>query len=389
MATRSCLRCCKSVPETASFCRRCGLSLHEHHAVGGFGPPVDLDPLPSLAAPAPPRGNWPGVIVVTAVIAVWAVLVLFTASIPRVTSNPWKCPASAAREDAADHEARLARVREHLTSTRERVEAAREQLAAARRRFDWKTLPELPQLAAAAAPAAAPTSAPDPPSATPPSLPLPRQVAPTLGGLRLQDLARPDAPRITGFSAWRGPAGKRLAVDGAGFTGTSRVLFASPGIANGARGSVKGWREAGFRVRDDGRLMVTVPDLGPDEQEPTIVVITPRGAAVTVSPGTTLVSSTDEAPEQDGRAYYVTADAALAPPRGAPVVVDRGGSLHAAAGSLVVVRSGGGVERARTDCLIIRETRRPQPRDLLVTPVLDVPAVNACFLDSPFQYSGR
>jgi hypothetical protein len=199
------------------------------------------------------------------------------------------------------------------------------------------------------------------------------------------NVVRAGGPSITGFSEERGAAGERVAVDGRGFAGTSRVVFAAPATAGRA------WSDAAFRVRDDGRLIATVPDLGPSERPATVIVVTPRGAAVTVSQGATLVSVEKPRPAPDGGAglHYLAAGATLSPPRGAVVVVDRGAAVWSAAGSLVVVRAGGGVERARADCLIVRETPRPEARDLAVVPVLDVPLVNTCFVESPFYYAGH
>ena len=164
------------------------------------------------------------------------------------------------------------------------------------------------------------------------------------------------------------------------------MVFAAPDGAHG------GWNYAAFRVRDDGHLIVAVPDLGPAARLATILVVTPKGAAVTVPVGATLVPVDHRTPADlgDSGFFYVPSGATLTPPgRGAVVVVDRGAWVRAAAGSLVVLRSGGGAQQARTDCLIIRETPRPEARDLSIAPVLDVPAVNACFVDSLFQYSGQ
>jgi hypothetical protein len=137
--------------------------------------------------------------------------------------------------------------------------------------------------------------------------------------------------------------------------------------------------------------MVTVPDLGPGRRPAAVLVVTPRGAAVSVSLRSSLVSAVarETAPALDGGLYFVAPGSAFSPARGAVVVVDRGATVRGAGGSLVVVRSGGGVDRARGDCLIVRETPRPEPRDLAAVPVLDVPAVNACFLDTAFQYTGQ
>ena len=403
MATRSCLRCCKLVPETASFCRRCGLSMWDHGVARGFSPhvsSVEMSPeLPSTELPSAGRG--PRFIVV-AVLAMWAAVKLFTASIPPATScYDWggKPPAELSDDPAVD-DARLARVREQLASATERIAAARQRLSAARQRFEGRH--ELgPGWSSSEEPETAPwlfnktrrtrernpeNERNGPPALTPAwSAPEPSVGPTTIDALARANVLRPDAPRIDGFSRVRAPAGVRIAIDGRGFRGASHVLFAAAGATG------KGWRDADFRVRDDGRLLVTVPDLGPGELRPTIVVVTPAGAAITTSSNTSLVSpdAADRAPDSDAGLFFVTAGATLSPRYGAAVIVERGASVHAASGSLVVVRSGGGVERARTDCLIIRETPRPEARDLAVTPVLDVPAVNTCFLDSPFQYSGR
>jgi hypothetical protein len=162
------------------------------------------------------------------------------------------------------------------------------------------------------------------------------------------------------------------------------VIFAVPGKAKCV------WADAGFRVRDDGRLIVTVPDLGSGEWLASVLVVTPTGAALTL-PARAAGNSPDGAPAGPGDAgvFFVAPGATLTPPQGATIVVDRGAWARGADGSLVVVRAGGGLERAKANCLVIRETPRPQPRDLVVTPVLDVPAVNASFVDSLFRYSGN
>jgi hypothetical protein len=197
------------------------------------------------------------------------------------------------------------------------------------------------------------------------------------------NVPRPDAPQITGFSRARAPAGARIVISGRGLGGASRVIFAP--VASGGRT----WQKASFRVRDDGHLIVTVPDLGPDEQQATVVVVTPQGAAVTVPTAATLVAGDPpgRAPRDRGGFFFVSDSAAFTPPAGATVFVDRGATVRFAAGSLLCIRAGGGADRVRGDCLILRESRNPQPRDLSVLSVLDVSALNACFVDSLFQYA--
>src|SRR3989442_7635961 len=114
MAIRPCLRCCKGVPETATFCRRCGMSLRDSQsAAGGCEPP----PVPNEM---PRRGRWPGLILITPLLAAASVLTLFTASIPKPgPGQSWESsPDRNVRVDPADP-ARLERMREHLIDARQ------------------------------------------------------------------------------------------------------------------------------------------------------------------------------------------------------------------------------------------------------------------------------
>jgi len=319
--------------------------------------------------------------VVTALSAVVAVLGLFTASIPpagSLRSDPGPPVEFAPETDAGA--ARLERMREQLADARQRVEAARQKLAAPRERVQWRLAAAGPATSAAShARASAPEPAPAHAVFRWPAKPR------TIADVARATVLSPDAPLITGISQGRGRAGKRIVIDGRGFGGASHVVFAAAG------GSGPGWVEAPFRVRDDARLTVTVPDMGALERLVAVAVVTPKGAAVTLPDEAVLVSAAAPAPwdSRGGKFYFVAAAGSLEPPRGAPVVVDRGAWARTPAASLVVIRAGGGVEKATMDCLIIRETDRPEPRDLRVTPVLDVRAVNVCFVDAPFEYSGR
>ena len=240
MATRPCLRCSKLVPETAAFCRRCGYSVLERPAPARVAAPAGPE-APPEAAPA--RGRWPGVIVTTALTALTAVLGLFTASLPpaaRVPSDPG--PPREAEFDTDAGAERLARMTEHLAEARQRIHAAGERLASARQRFDWRLTGEAPRLLPTTPlvrPAPTPRRQGEPPAARIEALasaalkPIPGRPG---GPQTVQDVARAnvpgaDAPRITGFSQGWGPAGKRVAIDGRGFVGTSRVVFAAPGGA--------------------------------------------------------------------------------------------------------------------------------------------------------------
>jgi hypothetical protein len=342
----------------------------------------------------PFRVGLPGVMVAATVMAT-AIMVQFTASAPRRVAVRATDPGPPRLADfGTDAGAeQLARMSDRLAEARERVGAAREGLESARRRFDWRLTRESPKLLSAS-PGLVPGPAPAPPRQVVgqdafelPAAPSTRWPgrAQTIEDLARVNVLRPDAPRITGFSHARAAAGTRVAVDGRGFAGTSRVLFAAPAPTGRA------WHDADFRVRDDGRLILTVPDLGPGQRPATVVVLTPRGAAVSVSSPSTLVSVHPalKAPAGDSGLYFIAAGATLTPARGAVVVVDRGATVQSAAGSLLVVRAGGAVERARADCLIIHETPRPEARDLAAVPVLDVPALNTCFIESSFQYAGQ
>ena len=345
MATRPCLRCGKLVPEAAAFCRRCGLSLRERGPAGSPASPTAAASVPTDVA----RRTRPGLAVAGSMLTVMALLALFTASIPRAASLRPSDPGPPVEvmpgTDAGQQ--RLARLRERLAPPHERIAWARQRLAAARQRFHSGPASPRP-----AGPVAEPSTA------------------------FHRGATRPDRPRITGLSHGRGRARQWIVVEGAGLAGTSRVLFAAVGDAAG------GWAEAAFRWRDDGRLSVRVPDLGRAPRAASVVVLTPAGAAV-------LLPDRDAPEAVPDRYSFVPPGATLAPPLGAAVLVDNGGWASGPSGSLVVVRAGGGVFKARADCLIVRETLRPQPRDLSATPVLDVPAVVPCFVDSLFQYSGR
>ena len=409
MATRPCLRCSKLIPETAAFCRRCGHRLIEktntaprEQARATRAPATTraavVEALPLRPpSPEPCVVGRPGFFVAAMAVAA-GVLVQFMASLPPPPAIPSDPGPPAVVDVDSDAGARqLARMRERVAATRERLGAARERLATARQELDWNLAREArsfspKHLSAAPRDFPAPAAplwrrAQDGVPASPPSmLPggWPRHPQ-SIDDVARDNVLREGAPRITGYSRASGAAGSRIEIDGRGLGQTSRVLFAAPATRGNA------WRDADFRVRDDGRLIVTVPDLGPSPRPATVLVITPRGAAVTVSHDSTLVSvdPVTSSTAGAGGLYVVTAGASLTPGRGSVVVVDRGATVRSPAASLLLVRAGGGVERARADCLIVRETPRPEVRDLSAVPVLDVPALNTCFLESAFQYTGR
>lgn len=391
MATRACLRCCKLVPESASFCRRCGAALE----AAGTPRPFSVPPAPSRVD-LPPRGGWPTLILTTALFALAAVALLFMASIPHPGVHRSPCWLSshepyADTQDAPaeDYEEALSGVRERLVSAKERhgaaaerLEAARQRFEAARQRFERRTVPPR-------APPPAP-AVPDLQDDTPDIGPAgrseftPRSGRGRVGGGR----PRPDAPQITGLSAPRGPAGKRIGITGRGFTGVTRVLFAT---GNGTPRSGAARRaDAWFRLRDDRHIIVAVPHLGPGACDAVVAIFTPRGAAVTVPAGGERDWPYGAAGELSGsRGFaFVARGATLTPPAGLTLFVDSGAAVHSPAGSLVFVRSGGGVYRARTSCFIVRETDAPRPRDQSVTPVLDVPALDASVIHAAFRYTG-
>jgi len=357
MATRRCLRCCKLVPETAAFCRRCGLSLGttgdacagRDAAAGGFEPP----PVPQLCR----RGRGSGLGVLTSFLAVAAGLALLTASTPSSRQNlvcrdavgrvdlpahfshpapppAWDDRPSAADEYDADA---LAAARRQIAAATERLAAARQKVDDARRRFEASR--RLP-----------PGPAPGYPS------------------------AESQSPWITEIEAGPARAGGKVTIRGRGLTNPRRVVFAA-GPQPGA-GAVRA--DARFEVRGDGMLVAQVPDLGRRRREVAIIVLTPGGAAVT-------------APDDRGSPSFqlVSPGTRLTPETGATLFVDRDATVASAAGSVVLVRAGGTVDRAWADCLVVRETPNPVAWDLKVTPVIDVPALNACAVDSLFQYAGR
>ena len=358
MATRRCLRCCKLVPETAAFCRRCGVSLGttggactgRAAAATGFEPP----PVPQGGRR---EGRGSGLGVLTSILAVAAGLALLTASTPRSRQN-LLCHDAVERVDlrayfshqsvppawddrpsaAADYDAdALVMARRQIAAATERLAAARQKVDEARRRFEAsrRVSTEL---------------APGDPS------------------------AESQSPWITEIEGGPARAGGTVIIRGRGFTNTRRVLFAA-GPQAGA-GAVRA--DAPFEVRGDGTLVARVPDLGRRRREVAIIVLTPGGAAVT-------------APDDRGGPSFqlVSPGTRITPEAGATLFVDRDATVASAAGSVVLVRAGGTVDRAWADCLVVRETPNPVAWDLKVTPVIDVPTLNACAVDSLFQYAGR
>ena len=311
MASRPCLRCCKLVPDSAAFCRRCGLAL-------GAGPAAATAVAESPAAPAAPRRNrrgGPRFCFFPALMLVAAGLGVFSASSHRRHA----CPIQQLMHDLSDSQ--------DLTDS--------------------------------------PTDARSHP-------------AETEDGTPAVTRARP--PSINGWDSRSGLPGQTVTIHGYGFSDAQRVVFAAGPSARtrAARG------DAHFEVIDDSTIEAVVPDLGRGPRDATIAVITPSGAAVTVP--------ADDAPSSAGSGGdFVTVwqGETVTPSRGATLLVERGGCAVSASESVIFLRAGGGVERARTDCLIVRETGNPVTHDLALTPVIEVPELRTCRVDSLFRYAGR
>lgn len=373
MSTRRCLRCCKLVPEVAAFCRRCGLALKPEAAF--VSPPaawvVDAQPDPPARAtarggPAPALTTLVGMLVVAGGLG-------FLASSNSSTSS--RC-AIVRTPVAAEHDGPAGRGmydEAGVAEARERLSAAGRRLEAARQRYEVRMSPPPPAVPA-------PTYQPPPAAAEsrPPAVAPP---APSRG--HGPKYGNSEAPRITWVPGVPVRAGQLIGIRGAGMGDVRRVLFvAGPkGRSSAARA------EAAFQSGDDASLIARVPDLGADARDATVVVFTPRGAAVAMPDRAERSAPT--AGREGGDFLLVRGGTTLEPATGATLFVEPGATVSSPAGSVVLVRAGGGVDRARTDCLVIRETSNPQVRNLSVTPVLEVPALNACFVDKLIQYAGR
>src|SRR5215210_863196 len=212
MATVPCLRCCKLVPESAAFCRRCGAALGAgaHHAYT-----VPSTPLPLAAPPAGSR--WPGLVLRSGLFTLVAVVSLFSASSRLGPSRhdlwPDRTHVDATDEPAtrSDDDAAFARVRERVAAAQAHVAEARERLESARRRFDAQASPPAlqrnpfehsPEPAPQPGRTVVPPPAPAPPPASAPP-PTPQSL-------------RSEPPQILGLSARYGPAGQRIVIEGHG-----------------------------------------------------------------------------------------------------------------------------------------------------------------------------
>jgi hypothetical protein len=222
MDIRPCPRCRKLVPNDAVFCRRCGVAMRPQAGRGAV-PAPDAERL---------GGRWASTLATTATAALGVVLALFAVSGPRV----------AVRDEG-----------ERALERALRSERSLWREAQADRRTDpgpfLSSAPALPsvdgQLAAAV----------DPSRTQPP---------PLLQGPLVFDCAgRSAAP------------GHKVTLVGRRLRGATKVLFI---------GYDRGRVEARFRVWDDHKLFVVVPDLGPRAQLASIVVCTPDGSAATDVP---------------------------------------------------------------------------------------------------------
>jgi hypothetical protein len=197
-----------------------------------------------------------------------------------------------------------------------------------------------------------------------------------------QDFAtgRSGPPWIAGWDARAAAAGQTVTIRGNGFSGAQHILFvAGPSARTGAAHA-----DAEFDVLDDFTIEAVVPDLGRGARDVTVAVITPAGAAVTVP-------MDESAPPAGLFGGFVTVPGGqtLMPRRGTTLLVERGGCAASASDSVIFLRAGAGLDRVRNDCLIIRETPNPVAHDLSVTPVIEVPELRTCRVDSLFHYAGR
>ena len=229
MEIRPCPRCRESVPDGASFCRRCGLCVRPTHS----------DVAPATAQRCGSR--WASTLAATATAALGAVLALFAVSGSRV----------ALREGETDHRARS------VASQRVRDEARR--LADGR-----EVLPgDSTGKAAPGGPAGSLAS----------GRMLPAPVEPP-SGAKASPLPIQRGPQILDFAGRRAGPGNKVGIVGRRLKGATKVMFV---------GQERGRAEATFGAIDDERLLVVVPDLGPRPQPAAIFVTTPEGSAGTAT----------------------------------------------------------------------------------------------------------
>ena len=223
MEIRPCPRCRESVPDGASFCRRCGLcarrNAHDRPAV----------------VEQRCGSRWASTLAATATAALGAVLALFAVSGSRVALRESEhLSRSVASERVRDEVQGLADRREVLPGdyTGNAAQGGQVGSLAAER---FRVPPNEPGVVARASP-----------------LPIRR------------------GPEILDFASRRAGPGNKLGIVGRRLKGATKVMFV---------GQERGRAEASFGAIDDDRLLVVVPDLGPRPQPAAIFVTTPEGSA--------------------------------------------------------------------------------------------------------------
>ena len=225
MDIRPCPRCRESVPDGASFCRRCGVCVGRNAN----------DRPPGVEQRCGSR--WASTLAATATAALGAVLALFAASGSRVAIREGETERhgrSVASERVRDEGGRLAGRREALP-----------------RDYTGNAAPggQAGSLAAGRVP-----PAPVEPGAAARASPLPIQ----------------RGPQILDFAGRRAGRGNKVGIVGRRLKGATKVMFV---------GQERGRAEAKFGALDEDRLLVVVPDLGARPQPAAIFVITPEGSA--------------------------------------------------------------------------------------------------------------
>jgi hypothetical protein len=188
------------------------------------------------------------------------------------------------------------------------------------------------------------------------------------------------APRILRFGGPAAPSGRKLALRGTGLLRATRVLFLA---ADGTRA------DARFGVIDDERILATVPDLGPREQDAAVAVVAPAGVAVTI-PRDATVAGRSASPAVRGRACVVPAFCALDGSTASLVFLDVGGTARPSGpGTTFFARRGARLRPGRGDPLVFCEPGVLDRSDEVPGDFVEVNAVVPCFVDTLFHYAGH
>jgi hypothetical protein len=149
-----------------------------------------------------------------------------------------------------------------------------------------------------------------------------------------------------------------------------------------------GAKPARFVVWDDTRLLASVPDLGERTQAAVIAVRTEGGVAVMVPAGTPVLAVHSPA-ASSGPVAVVPSGADAFDGAARVTFVEDGGAAAAGPRTALFVRRGGLLTDVAPGARAFCEDGVAVQTDLAAPGVVIVPAVNPCFVDSLFHYTGR